>query len=416
MIFGLETKTQPISKEQVWESWKRIKKGGEGVGVDNVTIAMIEENPRKYLYPLWNRLTSGSYFPPPVREVKIPKGDGKERSLGIPTMIDRVAQDVIRAELEKIVEPAFHPSSFGYRPGKSQHDALEQCAKNCWERWYVVDIDIKGFFDHIDHELMMQILHKVTDKRHILLYCERWLKAPVQTEDGKQRERIEGSPQGGVISPLLSNIFLHEVFDSWLSAAQPHVVFERYADDIIIHTRSMEQSAFILDKVRERLKQYSLELNEEKTKIVYCYRTSRFYKESKDVPVSFDFLGFTFKPRKCARADEQRFWGFRPSISMKSQKRILGEIKKLAIHKWINKDIHFLATALAPKIRGWINYYGKFRLSELHPLFRALNKRIARWFRNKYRLTTYGHSYGLMKRIIASYPNTFVHWEYGFKS
>ncbi len=203
MIFGLETKTQPISKEQVWESWKRIKKGGEGVGVDNVTIAMIEKNPRKYLYPLWNRLTSGSYFPPPVREVKIPKGDGKERSLGIPTMIDRVAQDVIRAELEKIVEPAFHPSSFGYRPGKSQHDALEQCARNCWERWYVVDIDIKGFFDHIDHELMMQILHKVTDKRHILLYCERWLKVPVQMEDGTKRERLEGSPQGGVISPFV---------------------------------------------------------------------------------------------------------------------------------------------------------------------------------------------------------------------
>jgi RNA-directed DNA polymerase len=416
MIFGLETKTQPISKEQVWESWKRIKKGGEGVGVDNVTIAMIEKNPRKYLYPLWNRLTSGSYFPPPVREVKIPKGDGKERSLGIPTMIDRVAQDVIRAELEKIVEPAFHPSSFGYRPGKSQHDALEQCARNCWERWYVVDIDIKGFFDHIDHELMMQILHKVTDKRHILLYCERWLKAPVQMEDGIKRERTEGSPQGGVISPLLSNIFLHEVFDSWMQLYHSHMVFERYADDIIIHTRSMEQSGFILDKVRERMKQYRLELNEEKTKIVYCYRTARFYKESKDVPVSFDFLGFTFKPRKCARADEQRFWGFRPSISMKSQKRILGVIKKLAIHKWITKDIQFLANALAPKIRGWINYYGKFRLSELHPLFRALNKRIARWIRNKYRLKTYGHSYGLMKRIIASYPNTFVHWEYGFKS
>ena len=277
MIFGLETKTQPISKEQVWESWKRIKKGGEGVGVDNVTIAMIEKNPRKYLYPLWNRLTSGSYFPPPVREVKIPKGDGKERSLGIPTMIDRVAQDVIRAELEKIVEPAFHPSSFGYRPGKSQHDALEQCARNCWERWYVVDIDIKGFFDHIDHELMMQILHKVTDKRHILLYCERWLKVPVQMEDGTKRERLEGSPQGGVISPLLSNIFLHVVFDSWMQLYHSHMVFERYADDIIIHTRSMEQSEFILDKVRERLKQYSLELNEEKTKIVYCFRTARFH-------------------------------------------------------------------------------------------------------------------------------------------
>jgi len=416
MIFGLETKTQPISKEQVWESWKRIKKGGKGVGVDNVTIAMIEKNPRKYLYPLWNRLASGSYFPPQVREVRIPKGDGKVRSLGIPTMIDRVAQDVIRAELEKIVEPTFHPSSFGYRPGKSQHDAVEQCARNCWERWYVVDIDIKGFFDHIDHELMMRILRIFTDKRHILMYCERWLKASVQTEDGNVRERLEGSPQGGVISPLLSNIFLHEVFDSWMQQHHSIMVFERYADDIIIHTRSMEQSAFILDKVRERFKQYALELNEQKTKIVYCYRTSRFYKESKDVPVSFDFLGFTFKPRKCSRADEQRFWGFRPSISMESQKRILGVIKKLAIHKWINKDIQFLANALAPKIRAWINYYGKFRLSELHPLFRALNKRIARWIRNKYRLKTYGHSYGLMKRIIASYPNTFVHWEYGFRS
>jgi group II intron reverse transcriptase/maturase len=254
MIFGLETKTQPISKEQVWESWKRIKTGGEGVGVDNFTIAMIEKNPRKYLYPLWTRLTGGSYFPPSVREVKIPKGDGKERSLGLLTMVDRVAQDVIRAELEKIVEPTFHPSSFGYRPGKSQHDALEQCARNCWERWYVVDIDIKGFFDHIDHEQMMRILRKVTDKRHILLYCERRLKALVQTDDGTKTERLEGSPQGGVISPLLSNIFLHEVFDSWMQQVHSIMVFERYTDDIIIHTRSMEQSEFILDKVRARMK------------------------------------------------------------------------------------------------------------------------------------------------------------------
>ena len=164
------------------------------------------------------------------------------------------------------------------------------------------------------------------------------------------------------------------------------------------------------------MKQYSLELNEEKTKIVYCYRTARFYKENKGVPVSFDFLGFTFKPRKCSRSDEQRFWGFRPSISMKSQKRIIGEIKLMAIQNWVSKDIHVLAHALAPKIRGWINYYGRFRLSELHPLFRALNKRIARWIRNKYRLKTYGHSYAIMKRIIASFPNTFVHWEYGFRS
>ena len=415
MIFGLETKTQPISKEQVWDSWKRIKKGGEGVGVDNVTITQIEKNPSKYLYPLWNRMTSGSYFPPPVREVSIPKGNGKERKLGIPTIVDRVAQDVLRVELEKIVEPLFHPSSFGYRPGKSQHDALKQCAINCWERWYVVDMDIKGFFDHIDHEQMMKILRKYTNKRHILLYCERWLKASIQADD-TTRERIEGSPQGGVISPLLSNIFLHEVFDSWMQQHHSIMVFERYADDIIIHTRSIEQSEFILDKARARIKQYSLELNEEKTKIVYCYRTARFHKESKDVPVSFDFLGFTFKPRKCRRDDGQIFWGFRPAISKKSQKRINGELKKLAIQKWVSVDLQVLATFLAPKIRGWINYYGKFRMSEMHPVFRLLNKRLARWFRNKYKLKTYGQSYGMLKRIIKSYPNTFVHWEYGFTS
>lgn len=416
MIFGLETKTQPISKEQVWASWKRIKQGGKGVGIDNIAADKIEKNPRKYLYPLWNRMASGSYFPPPVREVSIPKGEGKVRKLGIPTVTDRVAQDVIRQELELIVDPLFHPSSFGYRPGKSQHKAIEQCAKNCWQRWYVVDIDIKGFFDHIDHEHMMRILRKYTDKRHILMYCERWLKAKSQTEDGEFWERTVGSPQGGVISPLLSNIFLHEIFDSWMQQHHAIMVFERYADDIIIHTRSIEQSEFILNRVKERFKQYSLELNETKTKIVYCYRTARFYKESKDVPVSFDFLGFTFKPRICSRSDGQRFWGFRPSISMKSQKRIIRSVRKLAIHKWIDKDIHFIAASMAPMIRGWINYYGHFRLSELQPLFRALNKRIARWLRNKYRLRTYGHSYNLMKRIIASFPNTFLHWEYGFRS
>jgi RNA-directed DNA polymerase len=417
MIFGLETKTQPISKVQVWESWKRIRHGGKGAGVDGIIISMIEKNPRKYLYPLWNRLASGSYFPPQVREAKIPKGDGKERILGIPTVVDRVAQEVIRAELERELEPHFHPSSYGYRPGKSAHQALEACAKNCWERWYVVDVDIKGFFDNIDHGKMMEILRKYTSKKHILFYCERWLKAPILRISGeKDTNRMKGLPQGGVISPLLANLYLHEVFDSWMQQNHSIMVFERYADDIVIHTRSIEQSDFILDKLRARLKQYGLTLNEGKTRIVYCYRTARFYKERKDVPVSFDFLGFTFKPRKCSRGDEQRFWGFRPSISMRSQKRIIGEIKELAIHKWIYHDIQFLANTLAPIIRGWINYYGKFRLSEMQPLFRALNKRLARWLRNKYRLKTYGQSYGLLKSIITSYPNTFVHWEYGFRS
>ncbi|MFH0735275.1 MAG: group II intron reverse transcriptase/maturase [bacterium] len=412
----LKTKTQPISKEQVLASWKRIKQGGKGMGIDQVSIHMIETNPRKYLYPLWNRLSSGSYFPPAVREVAIPKGDGKERILGIPTILDRVAQGVIKQELETIVEPKFHTSSYGYRPGKSAHDAIAECSRNCWERWYVVDIDIKGFFDNIDHEQMMRILRKYTDKRHILLYCERWIKAQMQTKDGTLQERTKGSPQGGVISPLLANMYLHEAFDTWISSTQPRIVFERYADDIIIHTRSMEQSQFILDKLKGRLKQYSLELSESKTKIVYCYRTARFFKENKSVPVSFDFLGFTFKPRICLREDGEMFWGYRPAISMKSQKRILTECEKLAFQNWVTIDINVLSQALTSKIRGWIQYYGKCRLSEMQRVFSIINRRIAKWIQKKFNVTTIGQAYRRMKRIISSFPKLFEHWKYGFTS
>jgi len=234
MIFELKPKSLGITKEQVWTAWKRIRRGGKGVGVDNVTIEMVEKNPRKYLYPVWNRLASGSYFPPAVRQVSIPKPNGKERLLGIPTMCDRVAQEVIRAELEQELEPHFHPSSYGYRPGKSAHQALDACAKNCWERWYVVDLDIKGFFDNIDHAKMMEILRKYTSKKHILLYCKRWLKAPVLKINGEtDTERKKGTPQGGVISPLLANLYLHEVFDSWMEQRHSIMVFERYADDSV---------------------------------------------------------------------------------------------------------------------------------------------------------------------------------------
>jgi RNA-directed DNA polymerase len=414
MIEELKSKTQPVSKEQVWSAWKRIKQGGKGVGVDNVTIEMIEKNPRKYLYPLWNRLASGSYFPPSVKEVLIPKGKVKTRILGVPTILDKVAQEVIRVELEKTVEPLFHPSSFGYRPGKSAHDAVEQCAKNCWERWYVVDLDIKGFFDNIDHEQMMSILRKHISQRHILLYCERWLKAPMYKQNGELQTRSKGAAQGSVISPLLANLYLHEAFDQWLATTQPRIVFERYADDIVIHTRSLEQSHFILDKLKERLKGYSLEIHPDKTRIVYCYRTARFHKEGKDIPVSFDFMGFTFKPRLCEKSNGEKFWGFRPAISMKSQKKIIDELRRLAIHNWVSQDIQGLADTLAPKIRGWINYYGRFRISELQRVFRLLNVRLAKWARKKYKLKTYAKSYGWLKRIIKWYPNTFVHWKYGF--
>ena len=414
MIEELKTKTQPVRKEQVWSAWKHIRKGGKGMGIDQVSIREIDANPRKYLYPLWNRLASGSYFPPPVKEVPIHKGDGKVRMLGIPTILDRVAQQVIRVELEKIIEPLFHPSSFGYRPGKSAHDAVEQCAKNCWERWYVVDLDIKGFFDNIDHGQMMKILQKYTNQKLILLYSERWLKAPVYKQDGELQARSKGTPQGGVISPLLANLYLHDAFDQWLADTQPLIVFERYADNIVIHTWSIEQSNFILDKLKARLAEYSLEIHPEKTKTVYCYRTARFFKEGKDIPVSFDFLGFTFKPRICEKPDGEKFWGFRPAISRKSEKKIVGKLRELAFQNWASIGIHELANALAPMIQGWLNYYGKFRMSELGRVFWLLNRRIARWARWKFKLRTFSKSFGWLKRTMKWYPNTFVHWKYGF--
>lgn len=414
MIEELKPKTQAVSKEQVWSAWKHVRKGGQGMGIDHVGIHEIDANPRKYLYPLWNRLASGSYFPPPVREVPIPKGDGKVRMLGIPTILDRVAQQVIREELERIIEPLFHPSSFGYRPGKSAHDAVEQCARNCWERWYVVDLDIKSYFDSIDHEQMMAILRKYTNQRHILLYCERWLKAPVYKQGGEVHTRDKGTPQGGVISPLLANLYLHEAFDQWLADTQPRIVFERYADDIVIHTRSIEQSNFILDKLKARLAEYSLEIHPDKTKTVYCYRTARFFKEERDIPGSFDFLGFTFKPRVCEKSDGVKFWGFRPAISKKSEKRIVDDMRKLAFHKWVYLDIHGLAAALSPKIQGWLNYYGKFRKTEMDRIFWLLNIRIAKWARRKFRFKNYSKSFGWLKRVMRLYPNTFVHWKHGF--
>lgn len=377
-------------------------------------IATIDANPEKYLYPLWNRLASGCYMPPPVRERSIPKGNGQERKLGIPTILDRVAQEVIRADLEPLVEPKFHPSSFGYRPGKSAHDALEQCARNSWERWFVIDLDIKAFFDTIDHETMMRLLSKYTDQKHILLYCRRWLEASVMKPDGTFEDRSIGTPQGGVISPLLANLYLHEAFDRWLADTQPLVVFERYADDIVVHTRSPEQSRFLLARIRMRLKEYSLTLSEEKTRIVYCWRTARFHANDGGYCTEFDFLGFTFRPRLCARGDEEKFWGFRPAISKKSRVRINQELKAMRIHHWVGKSVQEVAKILAPKLRGWIHYYGKFRPSELSFPFWHLNVRLMKWARSKFKLNTYGKGYGWLKSLCKAQPNLFVHWSKGY--
>jgi len=260
---------------------------------------------------------------------------------------------------------------------------------------------------------MMAILRKYTSKKHVLLYCERWLKAPVLKINGeKDTGRGKGTPQGGVISPLLANLYLHEVFDSWMERHHSIVVFERYADDIVIHTRGIEQSEFILDKLRARLSQYGLSLNEEKTRIVYCYRTARFYKAPKEIPVSFDFLGFTFKPRLCKRSDGELFWGFRPAASSRSLRRMNAELKR--VHGYVYLSIQELAVLLAPKLRGWIRYYGHARKYGLTWLFERLNERLAKWVKNKYKIRSKRKCFAWIRRVSMSFPSMFVHWEYGW--
>jgi group II intron reverse transcriptase/maturase len=407
-------KTQSITKRQVWEAWLLVKRGGKSVGIDEISMQAIESNPRKYLYPLWNRLASGSYQPPAVRQVCIPKGNGGIRKLGIPTILDRVAQKVITVELEKVLEPKFLESSYGYRPGRSAHDALAACEKNCRERYYAVDVDIKGFFDNIKHSRMMWILRQHTRSKHILLYAERWLKAGIMRKDGGFERTDKGTPQGGVLSPLLANLFLHEAFDLWMRNTQPLIVYERYADDIVIHTRSREQSEFILDRLRSRLQGYGLELNAEKTKIVYCHRSSRGQREPDEMSRHFDFLGFTFKPRLYRRDDGQLLWSYFPAISSKNRKRISDELRTLAIWKWVTLDLKAISKALSPKIRGWLHYYGKFSPSVLRDVFWRLNTYLVKWARNRYKMNTYGKAYGWLKRVIANEPEMFPHWAYGF--
>jgi group II intron reverse transcriptase/maturase len=419
MIFNEQHKTQPISRLQVYEAFKRVRANKGSAGVDGITIEQLEGNIRKYLYPLWNRMSSGSYFPKPVRQVLIPKGDGKMRPLGIPTIVDRVAQQVIATELEAVVDKRFHSNSYGYRPNKSAHDAIEQCRLHCMQYSWVIDLDIKGFFDNIDHTLLMKAVRYYTQEKHILLYVERWLNAPVQLPDGTLKHpNGKGTPQGGVISPVLANIFLDIVFDKWLSKISPDTPFERYADDIVIHCKHIKEALRLLEKIKQRFSDCKLELNREKSKIVYCRRNQKRQPPFKVRYQKFDFLGYTFKPRIVKNRGKIRL-GFLPAISQKSKTRIAKELKQTEFHRWVHFPITRIAELLKLKIRGWINYYGKFRISEMRQVFKLLHFRLVKWIRNKYRRyrkQRWGNAYKYLQQLSRSYPTLFEHWQYeGFR-
>jgi RNA-directed DNA polymerase len=398
-----------IPKRDVWEAYKRVRANQGAAGVDGQTIADFEAGLSENLYKIWNRLSSGSYFPPPVRRVDIPKDDGRTRPLGIPTVSDRIAQMVVKRYLEPLVEPYFHPDSYGYRPGKSALDAVGVARQRCWRYDWVLDLDIKGFFDSIDTELLMRAVRRHTACPWVLLYIERWLKAPVQLADGSLIVRERGTPQGGVISPCLANLFLHYAFDMWMRRNYPGVPFERYADDVICHCRSEAQAKDLRATIEKRFVECGLTLHPEKTRIVYCKDDDR----DGDYPdLKFDFLGYTFRPRLSLRRGGSVGVSFSPAAGDQALKAIRQTVRSWALHERSDKSLDDLARMFNCYIRGWINYYGRYYKSALYPTLRHIDRILARWAHRKFKSLRRHRRRARhwLDRIARRQPRLFAHW------
>ena len=365
------------------------------------------------LYRIWNRMASGSYFPPPVKAVTIPKKSGGERTLGIPTVSDRIAQTVVKLVLEPQIDPHFHADSYGYRPGKSAHQAIEVTRKRCWWHDWVLEFDIRGLFDNIDHGLLMKAVRCHTDCKWVLLYIERWLTAPMQNADGSLCRRDRGTPQGGVISPLLANLFLHYAFDRWMAAQFPKVPFCRYADDGLIHCRSLRQAHYLKTRLAHRLKECGLELHPDKTKVVYC---RDIHRQEEYETIQFDFLGYTFRPRRSKDRYGRVFVNFTPAISRAATKAVRQEIRGWRLQLKSDKSIEDLSRMFAPVIRGWINYYCRFHPSAFKPVADRLNMSLARWAKRKFKRLR-GHQRRArhwIGQVAERQPGLFPHWRASF--
>lgn len=402
MIDYFETKSQPITRWMVWLAYKEVRANKGSCGVDGKDWDYMNKHVKTELYKLWNRLTSGSYHPQVVRQVGIPKKDVGVRKLGIPTILDRVAQQVVKTYLEKIVEPLFHEHSYGYRPKKNCHDAISQANKNCYNHDYVIDLDIKGFFDTINHEKMMKAVHHYCKDKWVLLYVKRWLKGGVLQIDGTLAPTLMGTPQGGVISPLLANIYLHVTFDQWMKKKHPEKPFERYADDIVVHCKTDKQAVFMLREIGKRMQACNLTLHPEKTKIVNLrgYGTMQ-------CPRSFDFLGFTIKPKGVLCKTGVKVM---PSISVskKSKISIYEKFRKMEIHKR-RKPIEELAKDLNPVIKGLINYYHKFENKSMRKIWYHLNTRLLKWVKWEKGFYKYA-SLDYLRTKYKEKPDLFAHW------
>ena len=374
-----------ISKQEVWDAWVKVKGNKGAPGVDGQSIEAFEADLKSNLYRIWNRMSSGTYFPPPVKAVEIPKPHGGgTRVLGVPCVADRIAQTVAAARLEAVVDPLFHPDSYGYRHGKSALDAVTACRRRCWSTNWVIDLDIRKFFDSVPWDLVLKAVeaHTGHQTRWIVLYVKRWLAAPLQLADGTLQERDRGTPQGSAISPVIANLFMHYALDLWLGREFPAVDFERYADDAVIHCVSEYQARKVLAALHERMAEVGLELHPDKTRIVYCKDSNR---RGSAGHTSFTFLGFTFQPRQARRKDGVQFTSFLPAISKDALKKISAEIRSWRLHRWVNSDGREIAKLINPKIWGWMGYYGAFYISKLYPVLRRINTYLMRWVMNKYK-------------------------------
>lgn len=408
-----EAKPYNIPKQLVWDAYQRVKANRGAAGVDGESLEAFEKDLKGNLFKIWNRMSSGSYFPPPVRLVEIPKDNGGTRPLGIPTVGDRVAQTVVKMVLEPKVEPVFHPDSYGYRPGRSAIDAVAMARKRCWRADWVIDLDIKAFFENLGHALVERAVAHHTENPWVRLYVARWLRAPSQREDGTLEQRMKGTPQGGVVSPLLANLFLHYAFDKWMQRTFPHVPFERYADDALVHCRSERQARTVLAAIRDRLEQCGLELHPMKTKIVYCKDDDR---RGEHEHVAFDFLGFTFQPRRAKNRWGKYFVSFLPAISTKAAKSI-----RVTIREWRmastrnNRPIEDLARLVNPVAQGWMNFYGRFYRSKCIQVLRHINEALAAWARRKFKRFRRREraSVHWLGGIARREPALFAHWRFG---
>lgn len=376
-----DAKPYVIPKGLVWTAYQRVKANHGAAGVDGESLAAFEQHLEDNLYKVWNRMSSGSYFPPPVRLVEIPKEDGGKRPLGIPTVADRVAQTVVLLVLEPEVDPHFHPDSYGYRPGKSALDAVGQARHRCWATDWVIDLDIEDFFGSLSHDLVERAAAHHTDLPWVRLYIGRWLRAPVERPDGTREARTQGTPQGGVISPLLANLLLHYVFDAWLSRTYPSVRFERYADDAVVHCTSEAEARTVLDAIRRRFEECGLRLHPTKTRIVYCKDANR---PGKYAHVSFDFLGYTFRPRRAKNRQGKTFLSFLPAISARAAKKLRARARAWR-HLPTQQRLEAVVRVVNPVVRGWVTYYGRFYRSRCVAVLRHVNLALAAWVSRKYK-------------------------------